>query len=905
MRKMTPVLAGVLAAGVSLLAASRTALAAAGDRVLVVYSSNWTGDLDGDGVQDSLQVANYYASKRGVPAANVFGVACSTGVWNYYYTSYTDFYNEMVTPIKTKLTALGPANIDIILLCYGIPSIVPNSAGGYVSLDNAMMGLNHWSAASNDFLTKTEANGENNPYLEFNPTFGADHGHFDHAAYKFHGTEMYLVTRLEIDLSDHSSVAGLYKTLSMVDQALYGERYISPQAGYYNGYAYVDSGNGQPGGSKYTDAYLAADPDVQTGSYNNYGLADKNMAFAERFVNNAGFTLKWENTPGGTRTTIGDQGAFYSDGTRALTAPRALFYGGWYNFGRYNDVWEWLPGSVACDLNSDSGTDFGRSAMARGCTAFCGVVGEPYLNGHPRPHTLYYYILNGYNFAEASALATPYIGWMPVNFGDPLYTPLKAKALVKDTQFPVLAAGYPKVSGAAASNTRTITVKIADAPEPEVVRVTVEYGFTSSYGVAATSQGYWKTCQVDVNGLQGNATYHYRLKLTDPVGNVTTTGDYTFTTAAAPKTAPVAQNQSAMLGHDTSKAIALVATDADGNALTFNAGIPAHGTVTISGSMATYTPAAGYSGQDSFTFTATDGALDSNAATVSLTVMPTAEVTVVLQQGLSGYAGARDTMISNYGSGYYADTNYGGDASMTLFSNGDDERILVAFDVSAIPADATILSARMELYCSSISWAPGFPVRVYRLTHSWTEGASAKNGATYREYTYTDGATTTAGDWPASGGDYDQTVQAEVSTTDIGSLEWINWDISGLVQGWVNGMYANNGALIFHHGDFGLYSFFTKEYTGDAALRPKLTISYFPANASGNPVYGDANGDGGFSLADVNQMVDWLLIRATPPASGSAKFVACDVNGDGSLSLADLNLFVDRLLGRVTKFPVE
>jgi outer membrane protein assembly factor BamB len=70
-------------------------------------------------------------------------------------------------------------------------------------------------------------------------------------------------------------------------------------------------------------------------------------------------------------------------------------------------------------------------------------------------------------------------------------------------------------------------------------------------------------------------------------------------------------------------------------------------------------------------------------------------------------------------------------------------------------------------------------------------------------------------------------------------------------------------------------------------------------------VYGDANGDGGFSLADINQMVDWLLVRSAPPASGSAKFTACDVNGDGTLSLADLNLFVDRLLGRINKFPVE
>src|SRR6185503_5831477 len=38
------------------------------------------------------------------------------------------------------------------------------------------------------------------------------------------------------------------------------------------------------------------------------------------------------------------------------------------------------------------------------------------------------------------------------------------------------------------------------------------------------------------------------------------------------------------------------------------------------GSIVTYTPAAQYNGPDSFTFTATDGALESNVATVTITV---------------------------------------------------------------------------------------------------------------------------------------------------------------------------------------------------------------------------------------------------------------------------------------------
>jgi hypothetical protein len=70
-------------------------------------------------------------------------------------------------------------------------------------------------------------------------------------------------------------------------------------------------------------------------------------------------------------------------------------------------------------------------------------------------------------------------------------------------------------------------------------------------------------------------------------------------------------------------------------------------------------------------------------------------------------------------------------------------------------------------------------------------------------------------------------------------------------------------------------------------------------------VYGDANGDGAFGMADINQVVDWLLGRSTAPAAGAAAFTRSDVNGDGVLSMADLNLFVDKILGRITKFPIE
>ncbi|MCA1683709.1 MAG: tandem-95 repeat protein, partial [Actinobacteria bacterium] len=63
-------------------------------------------------------------------------------------------------------------------------------------------------------------------------------------------------------------------------------------------------------------------------------------------------------------------------------------------------------------------------------------------------------------------------------------------------------------------------------------------------------------------------------------------------------------------------------TDVDGNSLSAaKVSDPANGTVTVNGDGSlTYTSSAGFSGTDSFTYKANDGALDSNVATVNITV---------------------------------------------------------------------------------------------------------------------------------------------------------------------------------------------------------------------------------------------------------------------------------------------
>src|SRR5205085_6306893 len=71
---------------------------------------------------------------------------------------------------------------------------------------------------------------------------------------------------------------------------------------------------------------------------------------------------------------------------------------------------------------------------------------------------------------------------------------------------------------------------------------------------------------------------------------------------------------------DTAVAITLTGSDLDGDALTFAAGAPLHGTLSGTAPNLVYTPAPNYNGPDSFSFVANDGKVNSAPATVAITV---------------------------------------------------------------------------------------------------------------------------------------------------------------------------------------------------------------------------------------------------------------------------------------------
>ncbi len=86
--------------------------------------------------------------------------------------------------------------------------------------------------------------------------------------------------------------------------------------------------------------------------------------------------------------------------------------------------------------------------------------------------------------------------------------------------------------------------------------------------------------------------------------------------------APTAQDAQASTTEGSPVPITLLGSDPNGDSVGFRIVTPPlHGTLSaITGSTVTYTPAAGFSGSDSFTYVASDGSLDSPTATAVITV---------------------------------------------------------------------------------------------------------------------------------------------------------------------------------------------------------------------------------------------------------------------------------------------
>ena len=194
------------------------------------------------------------------------------------------------------------------------------------------------------------------------------------------------------------------------------------------------------------------------------------------------------------------------------------------------------------------------------------------------------------------------------------------------------------------SNTATISITVTPAPVASSQSVTTNEGVAKAITLTSTDpNGDPLTYQVIAGPNSGTLTGSGASRIYTPNAGFSSNDSFAFrvtdtatglvsNTAAVSITVtppPVANSQSVATNEGVAKAITLTSTDPNGDPLTYQViSGPSSGTLTGSGANLTYTPNAGFSGSDSFTYTVTDTAtgLVSNAATVSIAVTVPAPV---------------------------------------------------------------------------------------------------------------------------------------------------------------------------------------------------------------------------------------------------------------------------------------
>ncbi|HEY9080489.1 beta strand repeat-containing protein [Magnetovibrio sp.] len=182
-------------------------------------------------------------------------------------------------------------------------------------------------------------------------------------------------------------------------------------------------------------------------------------------------------------------------------------------------------------------------------------------------------------------------------------------------------------------------------------------------------------------GYVGQDTFTYTV--TDP-GGKTNTATVTVNVAAA-NVAPVATDDTATTSQGTAVGINVLANDTDANNDTLTIGGKTNGTngtvvIAAGGQSVTYTPNAGYIGQDSFTYTVTDPGGLTNTATVNVTVTDPNQAPVATNDTASTTAGnfVKIDVLAN-------DTDPDGDAlTISGTTSGSNGSVLIAQGASTV-----------------------------------------------------------------------------------------------------------------------------------------------------------------------------------------------------------------------------
>ncbi len=231
---------------------------------------------------------------------------------------------------------------------------------------------------------------------------------------------------------------------------------------------------------------------------------------------------------------------------------------------------------------------------------------------------------------------------------------------------------------------------------------------------------------------------------------------------------------------------------------------------------------------------------------------------------------SNDTSIKSGAPDLIRNSNTAIDLGRLAGSTYGNYRGLLYFNLSAIPSTAQINSAALTLVWEGENRNQTTVIGVYRpstwdvLYATWN---SRQNGVSW---------TTSGGDWVDKNGvSYGSATYAEV-TYPTGSMADANFDVTSLVQKYVDGTYPYTGFFLKANEVDNTYISFHSSEASNASQRPRLII-----NTSGvSFAIEDVNQDGRINQTDLD-LIKNNLTTNTPCQR-------CDVNANGIVDIYDV-----------------
>jgi uncharacterized protein (TIGR03790 family) len=316
---------------------------------------------------DSVAIADYYTSKRQLPAENV----CTVRMTDVEECSHKEYEEQLQGPLKQFLAKLNRP-IDYIVLTKGIPIRIHEGTDGGLSVDSLVVTMER-----TDLLGSPDVGNRVNPY------FGVAE-RFSHARWG-----MYLVTRL----------IGYTRAdcLRLVDNSLAAKRRDGPFL------LHTGPGHNDEGYKTINEGMRRADEILRSRHMNSI------LSTGDKF-------------PGDYKDLMG----YYSWGSNDLRFDQRAYRSLRFAPGGIAETAVSTSGRTFAGPQA-TGQSLIGDLVAQGVTGCKGYVSEPGIMATAHADILFNRYTAGFNLAESFYMASMHIHWKDLVIGDPLCAPYSNK----------------------------------------------------------------------------------------------------------------------------------------------------------------------------------------------------------------------------------------------------------------------------------------------------------------------------------------------------------------------------------------------------------------------------------------------------------------------------------------------